>query len=358
MISLQLKAAGRPAGHPPPQSGIRVIIVCAMASPDRSSAPIVVLGAGLSGLIAARELSLAGHPVVVLDKGQTAGGRLATRHIGTATFDSGAQFFTVRGANFKALVEPLVAEGVVYEWCDGFDDPPDGYPRYAATGGMNSLAQNLAQGIDVRCGVEVSSLSLTDEGWRLSWSGATLDATAVIATPPVPQTMALLDRGSTALDTPRSALRDIAYTPTLAALVTLGGPSAIDSPGGQQLTGEAFTFVADNRIKAISEVTAVTLHSDHDIARDRWNDPDEAVLADLVGEGARWLGDSPVMGAQLKKWRYAGPVEVWPEACAVAIDGPHPLLVAGDAFDGPKVEGAFDSGLAAGRELLQRLGSA
>jgi predicted NAD/FAD-dependent oxidoreductase len=51
---------------------------------------IVVVGAGLAGLTAARSLVAGGHDVLVLDKGRSPGGRMATRRIGGATFDHGA----------------------------------------------------------------------------------------------------------------------------------------------------------------------------------------------------------------------------------------------------------------------------
>ena len=73
----------------------------------------------------------------MLDKGRTVGGRLATRRIGAASIDHGAQFFTVRSAAFSTFVDGLVAEGLVYEWCRGFNEV-DGYPRFACRGGSRS----------------------------------------------------------------------------------------------------------------------------------------------------------------------------------------------------------------------------
>ncbi|MEJ7801227.1 MAG: hypothetical protein WKF60_11940, partial [Ilumatobacter sp.] len=58
-----------------------------------------------------------------------------------------------------------------------------------------------------------------------------------------------------------------------------------------------------------------------------------------------WIGNAQVVEAQVKKWRFAGPVDPWPKSCWV--DDEHDLVLAGDIFAGPKVEGAHDSGLAA-----------
>ena len=45
---------------------------------------VVVIGAGISGLVAGRELAAAGAEVALVDKGRSVGGRLATRRIGEA----------------------------------------------------------------------------------------------------------------------------------------------------------------------------------------------------------------------------------------------------------------------------------
>jgi predicted NAD/FAD-dependent oxidoreductase len=111
---------------------------------------VIVIGAGLAGLIAAQQLSNSGHDVVVLDKGKSPGGRLATRRIGDATLDHGAQFFTVREPEFEHHVHQWIQAGVVREWCKGFS-AQDSHPRYIGTHGMSGIAKHLAQGVDVRC---------------------------------------------------------------------------------------------------------------------------------------------------------------------------------------------------------------
>ena len=55
----------------------------------------------MAGVVAARELTRNGDDVVVMDKGRSPGGRMATRRDGDARFDHGAQFFTVRDELFQ-----------------------------------------------------------------------------------------------------------------------------------------------------------------------------------------------------------------------------------------------------------------
>ncbi len=91
---------------------------------------ILILGAGMTGLSAATELQRAGRRVLVLDKGRSVGGRMATRRMGEAVFDHGAQFMTARSARFQATLGDMVENGAVVEWCRGFAEQADGHPRW------------------------------------------------------------------------------------------------------------------------------------------------------------------------------------------------------------------------------------
>ena len=125
-----------------------------------------MIGAGLSGLVAARSLA-SDHDVVVFDKGRSVGGRLATRRIGSATFDHGAQFFTVRGERLRAQVDDWLERGLARVWCHGFADREDGYPRYVGAGGMNSLAKDIAARLDCRTDHFVFTLRRTEDAWQV-----------------------------------------------------------------------------------------------------------------------------------------------------------------------------------------------
>lgn len=303
---------------------------------------VVVVGAGLSGLVAARRLSEAGVRVQVLDKGRGVGGRLATRRIGDARVDHGAQFFTVRGEAFANVVDEARRAGVVQEWCRGFGEV-DGFPRYRATEGMAQFAKWLARGLDVRTGVRV-----TDLGDH--------PADAYVITAPIPQALAIL-AWSNRLPAPDLAdqLAKFTYNATLALLVVVDRDPGLPDPGAiQQPDHPVFTFIADNRAKGVSDTPAVTFHVSNATSREQWASADDVLRTMLLAGAAEWLGDARVLDAQLMRWRYAGPTVPWPAPCLVTGDDPQPVVLAGDAFDGPKIEGAFRSGLAAAHALLER----
>ncbi|MGH6911636.1 MAG: NAD(P)-binding protein, partial [Phenylobacterium sp.] len=75
------------------------------AAPIRSRAarrrphPVVILGAGVSGLVAADVLAAAGHQVIILEPYERLGGNQRSRTIGDYTFDIGS-FVFVAGSPF------------------------------------------------------------------------------------------------------------------------------------------------------------------------------------------------------------------------------------------------------------------
>lgn len=323
---------------------------------------VIVVGAGLSGLLAADQLTRAGHRVTVLDKGRGVGGRLATRRIETgdgrtATFDHGAQFFTVRSERFAELVEEWVDADVVYEWCRGFG-ADDGHPRYAAHGGMTGLAKHLARTLDVRTSTLVFKIGESkeidghgsDHRYTVTIDdGTRLEADAVVVTSPIPQSYSLTNEGG--IDLPRDLIMGD-YDRTIGLLAVLDGPSALTSPGGLQDPDGVFSWVADNALKGISDVPALTCHANAQWSTEHWDD-DAQVGRQLLLEHARaYFGSSACIVSDYKKWRFATPRRLWPEAFHA-----HELVVfAGDAFAGPKVEGAALSGLAAADHLVALLG--
>lgn len=334
-----------------------------------SSTDILMIGAGLSGLMAAQQLAAAGHRVVIVDKGRTVGGRLATRQLGTGLADVGAQFFTVRNPVFRAQVDAWAAAGLLYVWGTGWSDgslvetPNDGHPRYAIHGGMNALAQHLAtrlknSGVVIQPNCQVIQIERVGAGWRaVDEAGNSYAANGLILTPPVPQSLALLDAGGVTLTTSdRAALARVDYAPCLCALFLLDGEINLPAPGALQRPGADISWVADNQMKGISPTTTViTVQTGPVYSAAHYAMPDEELLATLQASLQPFItGRVKVIEAQIKRWRYALPTTLHPERYLQAQDLPL-LLFGGDGFGHPRVEGAALSGLAMGEVAVKTL---
>jgi renalase len=318
----------------------------------------LVIGAGIAGLSAARKLQSAGWGVTVLDKGRGVGGRLATRRIDDGVFDHGAQFITVRSSGFSQIMEEMQSAGTVYEWCRGIGTPGqphenDGHPRYQGTGGMTAIPKYLARGLDVRIRHRVVQLKLSEGKWRgVLEMGQTFSADSLICTAPVPQALDLLDLGGFELpEQARAALDRIKYFRCLAVMALLEGPSGLPEPGALRDLDDAISFLCDNRMKGISpDATAVTIHGSQTFSHEHWT-VDESHVVDWLTKKAAFYLAGAVHSATLHRWRHAQPVELHP-APFLRVDGAAPILFAGDAFQGPRVEGAALSGIAAADSLL------
>jgi renalase len=321
---------------------------------------ILVVGAGISGLSAARHLVDAGAGVTVFEKARGVGGRMSTRRLGRARMDHGAQSFTATAPAFRRLVDGWLEANCAKKWFGNPAEPGDeGRPTYRGLTGMNEIPKLLARGLDIRAACRVLKLTREDGGYTaVTEEGTVYRGRRVLLTAPVPESLALLDAGGIELPADSNELlRGIEYAPCFAVLAVLSGASAIPAPGGMKLTDGPISFIADNSIKGISsQPSALTIHATEEYSRSRIDaDPDE-VSRELLDAAKPWLG-SEVEEVQVHRWLHSRPLTRTAEPFHVVQDsGPAMALVfAGDAFGGVGVEGATLSGLAAG-EWLSRLG--
>ena len=324
--------------------------------PTSHNTDVLIIGAGLAGLSAANDLRQAGRKVLVIDKGRGLGGRLAGRRIGDATFDHGAQFFTARESRFKAAVEGWIKAGVAEEWYSSYPGQPNGHPRYRGVPTMTAVAKFLATDIHVMRTTRVDSIGQQGNGWLAELdNGETVNAKAMLITSPVPQTIELLAAGKITVPTDKQArLSRIQYESCIAVMAILDGPTAIESPGAIALEDGPIAWITDNLQKGVSKIPAVTIHASDDFSAEHLNHDRMEIGQRLIDAAGVYLGDAKVTEYQVHGWRYSKPTIVDDAPCILlseTTDLP-PLAVAGDAFAGPRFEGAVQSGWAAAKALM------
>ncbi len=310
----------------------------------------VIIGAGISGLLVARELASRNARLVVLEKSRGVGGRMSTKRVGSAVFDQGAQFFTVRDEHLEARIACWERKGVVARWAG----KENGEERWIARPSMTGLAKTLAQNLPIKLQSQVQAVRWHDCGcWEVDVAGGELvRGERLVLSSPVPQSLALLEASGVELPAEvRSALAAIDYHPCLALLVTLDGPSAVDD-GGEKITTGPFRWVADNVRKGIAQnvPAAVTFHVNRADSEKYYGWEEEELFARLEPAMKPWLGDAKVVARKLHRWRYSEPRTTYPAPCVWLPK--YRLGFCGDAFGGARVEGAAISGLALAREIV------
>ena len=306
-----------------------------------------MVGAGISGIAAARSLVAAGVEVVVLDRGRRIGGRLASRTTAGRRVDIGASYFTVADPAFRLVVDGWQASGLARPWTDTFHVSPDltaksGPMRWAARSGLRSLVEDLASGLNVR----QQTAQLVEPGLRVDGE----PAAAVVLAMPDPQARRLLDP---VFATERAALDD-PYQPTLA--LTAGWPSrdwpAVD--GVFVSDHPVLSWLADDGRRRGDDAPVLVAHSTPEYAAKHLTEPDQATgemttaVRDILG-----IGSEPAL-TSMHRWTFAKPAGIREQPFFL---GEAMIGLCGDGWsDHPRVEAAYLSGAALGTALAERLG--
>ncbi len=341
---------------------------------------VAIVGAGLSGLSAARYLVAQGLNVVIVEKSQGVGGRAATRRIhlpdGTVLLvDHGAQFFTARDPLFQAQVSTWLSQGVCFEWATGFHtwdgvslNPPEPKweaPRFACRGGMSSLGKNLAEGLQVIRNFTVSSVSLSSGAWVLHADSSTskepMQARSLFCSAPVPQSLKLI--GPYLSPAEHELLKRITFGSCLALMASFEHLPVDLAWKGIQIRDahSPLSWIAcDSSRRGEEECQgSLVLHATPEFSsREILSTPEgkETAAAEMLGAASRILGtwvDTPISMIN-HLWRYAIPLGEGVSEGFLHSESHPPLYVIGDGLQRGRVEGAWLSGLLGARHYVNR----
>lgn len=315
----------------------------------------LIIGSGLAGLSAANKLAKNGSNIIVVDKGRGVGGRLAARRIGEAVFDHGAQFFTARSARFKACVTQWMEAGVAEQWYQSYPGQPNGHPRYRGTPTMVSVAKYLAENHTILQSTRVEKLSHNGEFWTVQLDNANrLVAKSLVITCPVPQTLELLKHSQIELASAISErLQKIQYESCIAVMAVLDGPTSLADPGALALDQGPIAWISDNHKKGASPIPAITIHASDDYSAKHFKHDRLSVGKELIEHARPLFGEAKVLDFQVHGWLYSKPTTTDNDASILLSDGQNmpALVLAGDAFAGPRFEGAVLSGWSAAEQI-------
>ncbi len=320
----------------------------------------LIVGSGIAGLMAARELNRQGIQVIVLEKARGVGGRMATRRFGGAVYDHGTQYFAPSSAWFQSRIAEWIDEGVAREWfrvrAYEMDTRYLSSARYCGSPAMTSIPKVIASGMNVYTGEKVARIYAEGECWHaVTEKGSQFSARSCILTPPVPQTLDLLAASEITLEgATHDALTDLVYEPCITLMVTCDSKPSLPENGVLEFERGNLRRIMDNQRKGVSpDVPALTIHATGDFSAAHFNDSDEQVAHLLLDEALPMLR-CDAESWQVHRWRYSQVLTPHPAPYLRLHEHP-PLAVAGDAFGVNGVEGAARSGMEAANMLLRLL---
>jgi renalase len=293
---------------------------------------VIVVGAGIAGLACARELLDAGVPVRVLERGRVVGGRLASQKFDGRYVDIGAAYITADNPAFAGRLASWRIAGLAKPWTDTFlaydgagPTATTGPMRWAAPGGLRSLAEDLARELDLTLECEVTSLP---------------EAAAVVLAMPGPQALRIADL---------AAARRQEWSPALTAVLTYPEREWPDFHGAFVNGHPVLATVCDDGDRRGDRAPVLVAHTTPEFAGPYLDDPSGAGFA--IEAAVRELFGVAAVSTWVHRWTFASPA---PEAVDFARAGE--VYLCGDAFGRPRVQTAWLSGRAVARHILQSTG--
>jgi renalase len=340
---------------------------------------IAIIGAGISGLTAGRELSKAGHEVTIIEKSRGLGGRLATRYAGKnleLKLDHGTPYFSVQSPEFSGFISELLDKNMIKIWQDNnwqydgvqlLDTRPNSTEKikYIAVEGMNKIGKYLARWVDVYSETKAGGLTYFGDNrskkrpWMVNLTDFnTFEADAVIVATPAPQAYGIIQTSQDEVSTLKliREIDEVEYDSTVTLLA--GYPNA-EIPEWDLITCE------DDIIQTVSnesskrngkEELTVVVHSTPEFATHNSETLKEELIEKLLDRLSHITGNwaaTPDWN-QIHFWRYAktrNPIKR-PYMEVESLDAP--LALVGDYFNGNTVDDAYCSGFKLARHWIDK----
>ena len=338
---------------------------------------IAIIGAGCSGLAAARELHDAGYTVTIFEQNQEVGGRAATREQQGFIYDYGAQYIK-RGS---AISISLITER--FQLTDLIDitkpvwiferdgriqegDPiQNAEPKWNYRSGLNALAKRMAQGLDIRLQTRIDYLQSGITGWKLFGNPRRYigEFDLVLITIPASEAAELI-KNSQIEDRRQeeicALLEKAKYNPLISVMLGYR-PMPEERPYYALVNTDkahAISWLAWEHEKALERVPEgagmLIAQMAPQYSQDNWHMPDTEIISDVT-DRISTLIEEPLnkpFFSDIYHWKYALPTEKADAEQLNALTMPIGLAFCGDGFVGGRVHLALEHGVEVARQLV------
>ncbi|NET00784.1 MAG: FAD-dependent oxidoreductase [Sphaerospermopsis sp. SIO1G1] len=336
---------------------------------------VIVIGAGISGLVCAQRLRQAGYSVLVLEKSRGVGGRVATRRLYDTRADHGACYLKPKGELFTQFMDILGDRQIIQLWTDTVYQhqaiteliTSKSTDCYIAPNGMSAIAKFLVHNLNLHITKRVVKVNLpTKNAWCLTTENQEqFHSHALLLAIPAPQAQELLvPLGESILGTEFiHSLQSVEFDPCISVMA--GYPS-----NSQPLpVWKALTFNdnpdlgwmgLDSSKRQQSQQPHFVLQSSADFAQQHLETENlQPVGQQMLKTAAEYLKLSWLENpewATVHRWRYAFPRTPLDTTCLPAQTS-LPLVCSGDWCGGRLIEDGFLSGLAAAQAIDSQMGN-
>ncbi len=303
----------------------------------------VIVGAGISGLVAGSRIQAKGNKVVILEKSRSVGGRIATRRDDLSTYDHGAQFYKIAIHSNTAIDDFWTKKNITQTW---FTE--NAHHFKSSAGGLTHLAKSIAESLDIIFNEKLIEIKNPDEFQKcyqlICESGKLILAKKIILSCPLPQTLDILKKSN--IQFPND-LEKIAYAKALVGLFELQSTEEnLKNFKYQSEINSAIFSLCNQLSKNVSKTLAFTCTMTPDWSEIHFDQTEESILGKIQNEFSHFIKSidehAIIVKSQLKKWRFSHPNQIYQSLHLDLMDNGEILLI-GDAFGGASIAGAIHS---------------
>ena len=339
---------------------------------------IAIAGAGISGLAAAHTLRDAGQTVTIFEKSGEVGGRATTRRRHGFTYDSGAQYIKGGGAMSDAWIsgrflrDDLIdidkpvwifdSQGRIQEG----DPLQNTDPKWNYRNGLITLAQKMAEGLDVRLETDIVRVKRIASRWRLLGAQEYFlgDFEKLLIAFPAVEAITLLKASEMASELREAVcagLRKAHYNPLISVMLGYRPLPRIRAYYALVNTDKAhaiswLAWEHEKTAERVPEGTGLLIaQMAPQYSREHWDTLDERLVEEVAERVATLIDERPgrLVFWDVQRWRYALPAE---KADGDRVNGvalPNGLAFCGDAFVGGRVHLALEHGVEVAKRMTE-----